>query len=353
MRLLMLSALIITQAYAHETQNNTSKTDQEILYANIYADALIEEFDRKLDLKHFMQDKAESILYDETYARLLSARSYLESSGDSARAFIKEKQSFLKIQDSNLYIKVIREINKNAIVIKKEQRHLRNREKSASVIYPSISEAGNVTGNTFPKNVWTLTFDDGPRPKSTKAIVDNLYRRNINATFYMLTAEAKKYQSEAFNVKDSGMTIALHSYSHPDLSKATDTSLAYQITQAKKDLENLMDVKVTTFRLPYGAGVRNSKIRSLIAKNNMVHIFWNVDTLDWKDKDPESILARTKKQMSLSPKNSGVILFHDIHATTVKASELTMDYILDAGNKICTVEEVINHINGKKEDCLL
>ena len=168
----------------------------------------------------------------------------------------------------------------------------------------------------------------------------------------MLTREAKKYESEALNLINSGMNVALHSYTHPDLNKASAESLAYQITQAKADLEKLLEVKTTVFRLPYGSGLRNSAVRKVIAKNNYVHIFWNIDTLDWKDKNPQSVLARVKKQMKVTPNNSGVILFHDIHAATVLSSELTMDHLLNNGHKICTVEEVISHTNGNEEDCL-
>lgn len=201
--------------------------------------------------------------------------------------------------------------------------------------------------------MWSLTFDDGPRGIKTKTIVDALYSRGIKATFFMLTAEAKRYKSTAQYVVDSGMNIALHSYTHPNLVKATSDSLEYEITTAKKDLESLLNIKTSVFRLPYGSGMRSNEIRQKIAMNNYVHIFWNVDTLDWKDKDPKSILERTKKQMKLSKNDAGIILYHDIHNQSVIASELTMDHLINNNYKVCTVEEVIKFQNGLDSDCVL
>ena len=148
------------------------------------------------------------------------------------------------------------------------------------------------------------------------------------------------------------MTIALHSYTHLDLNKQSPAKLEYEITKAKKDLESLLDVETKTFRLPFGSGMRNSNLRTVIARNKYIHIFWNIDTLDWKDKNPASIQARVEKQMKLTPKNSGIILYHDIHNQSVIASAMTMDYLLDNGHKICTVEEVIDFHNGKDISCV-
>ena len=354
MRLFLVLSLIVSNALAHshgELDIKQGNNREQVVYASYYTDELIKEFDAILDYKLLSLD-TESAMYSDTYAKILSARSFIEKFNGHEKVMQVADTGLLSIRNPKLYARVVNAIDTTAQKIIKDQAHAKSSTRNDSVIYPSATRAGNITGNTFPKKVWSLTFDDGPRSKKTATVVDNLYRRNIKATFFMLTREAKKYESEALNVINSGMKVALHSYTHPNLNKATDKVLAYQITQAKKDLENLLNVDTTVFRLPYGAGLRNTKVRKLIAKNNYVHIFWNIDTLDWKDKDPKSILARTKKQMKLTPNDSGIILFHDIHAQTVIASELTMDHLLDNNYKVCTVEDVISHINGNSEDCL-
>ena len=315
--------------------------------ASIYADHLISEFDKQLELSESF-DLRDS----EVYAKLISARSFIENQGGHGHHMPRKNKSLLEITNPNQYISVINQIDSDSKEIFKRMQKNVNRERSLGVIYPSSGRAGNVTGNTFPAKVWSLTFDDGPRGSRTKTIVDNLYERGIKASFFMLTREAKRYTSTVDYVKDAGMEIALHSYNHKNLNKASDQTIHYEVGQALLDLKKLAKDDVELFRLPYGSGLRNSNLRQIIANYNLIHIFWNVDTLDWKDKDPQSIFRRVKLQMSKSPKNSGVILFHDIHAQTVIASELTMDYLIDNGHKVCTTGDVIKYLNGKKQNCL-
>ena len=80
----------------------------------------------------------------------------------------------------------------------------------------------------------------------------------------------------------------------------------------------------------------------------MIHVFWNVDSLDWKDKNPETILARVKKAMAAEKK--GIILFHDIHPQSVEASKLVLKWsaTLDGtpqAQRWVTIPEIVNELN--------
>lgn len=355
MKIIAISLILVSSlsTFAHEGIKNTDSISkkQSLAFAGMYADSLIEKFDKELDQKLILGDR-KSILDENLYAQLLSARDYIENFKDSDSFFTHNKMALPELTDTEAFNKVVNEINKNAEKIADFQRKLKTKSITSNIIYPASNGSGNLTGNTYPKGVWSLTFDDGPRSVRTSTVVDNLYKRNIKATFFMLTEEAKRYASEARNVVSSGMYVGLHSYNHPDLNKATKATLDFQITDAKNQLENLLNIKTRVFRLPYGSGTRNKTVRDLITKNNFVHIFWNIDTLDWKDKDPKSILARTQKQMLLTPNQSGIILFHDIHPQSVIASEYVMDDLIERELKICPVEEVIDHINGQDIDCV-
>ena len=296
--------------------------------AHVYADQLIQKFDKEIQASDFKLETS------NTYKKILASREFIENLGIDPN--VKNEKSILEVQDSNAYLRTTKIID----------------SISKKVIFPSSGRDGNVTGNQFPKNTWSLTFDDGPRGARTKKVVDNLYSRGIKATFFMLTSEAKRYPETAQYVLDAGMDVALHSYTHKSLANPSDARLKYEITQAKIDLEKILNIKLKIFRLPYGAGMRNSKTRDAITKNELVHIFWNVDTLDWKDKVPASVFKRAKILMDKSPKNSGIILFHDIHATTGQASELLMDYLLEKNLNICTVQDVIDYTNGSPVDCI-
>ena len=112
-----------------------------------------------------------------------------------------------------------------------------------------------------------------------------------------------------------------------------------------------LGVQIKLFRLPYGAGVSVSKIRAKIAEHKMVHVFWSVDTLDWQDKNPQSVYNRALKQMA--GQKSGVVLFHDIHPQSVIASTMLMDYFNEHKEKltVCSVQGIVDQINKDLPSC--
>ncbi|MFT6630713.1 MAG: peptidoglycan/xylan/chitin deacetylase (PgdA/CDA1 family) [Bacteriovoracaceae bacterium] len=350
--IIIITALFSSSVMAHSHSNK--EISESVMYANIYADKLIEEFDESLDkgaVSFFnMYNRTEFLSGNLIYAKILAARDYIENNGSVTKF---RKNLIVEVRNASLFNQVVSEINEQAIEVLSFQKNLKSLESNnENVIYPSSSQSGNLTGNTFPNKVWSLTFDDGPRSGRTEVVVDNLYSRNMKGTFFMLTREAKRYRKSVDYVLNADMEIALHSYNHKNLNKVSESVMDYEIGTALNELSKIGNQSVRLFRLPYGSGLRNQTLRTKIAKNNLVHIFWNVDTLDWKDKDPQSILKRTQKQMKLTPNKSGIILFHDIHAQTVIASELVMDHLQENGDVVCTVGAVIDYINQDKQDCL-
>lgn len=218
-------------------------------------------------------------------------------------------------------------------------------------IYPSIGKPGNISGAEFAKGVWGLTYDDGPSRTHTSKILKDLARHGISATFFWL---AKLGPAQADLIKeagDQGHLLAVHSYSHLDLTKS-DSDLDREIKRATKELGALYGKKPSYFRCPYGSCIFSSRarkktVRQIIADQKMVHVLWNVDTLDWNDRNPTSIFKRASKQMDIE--KGGIVLFHDIHPQSVVASELLIkDYILPKRKAlvVATIEDMVSEING-------
>ena len=215
-------------------------------------------------------------------------------------------------------------------------------------IEPSTTTAGNITGAGFPKGVWALTYDDGPA-RTTGTVLDNLKKHDMKATFFMLSQQidsSKKFPEFAMRESKEGHDVASHSYTHPQVPKLSASQRAREIGGAVEVFEKVLGKRPDFFRLPYGAGVSVPSIRADIANACMVHAFWNVDTLDWHDKDPELIYQRSVKQ--IESLGRGIILFHDIHAQSVAASEMLMRYLKEKGVRMVTLSEIVKEINGDK-----
>jgi peptidoglycan/xylan/chitin deacetylase (PgdA/CDA1 family) len=217
--------------------------------------------------------------------------------------------------------------------------------------YPTTERAGNITGNEFPAKIWSLTFDDGPGSSNTLKVLNNLKKHSLRASFFQVTKNAKSLPQVTKTLIENGMEIACHSYGHRETPKLNPDQRNYEIRTASQDLAKIAIKPMQFYRLPYGAGVNVADIRSRIASSNMIHVFWNVDTLDWMAQPPADIVARTIKQVRGSAKDAGVILFHDIHDRTVIASEEVMRFLNQDNRKVCVLEEIVENLNRGLPAC--
>jgi peptidoglycan/xylan/chitin deacetylase (PgdA/CDA1 family) len=225
------------------------------------------------------------------------------------------------------------------------------RKPNSSRVEPSVGPQGNIFGTSFPSGVWALTFDDGPSSHYTPEILDNLAKHNVKTTFFWLAMNTRLSSSGALidRAKRDGHKLECHSYTHPDLSRANATKLQHEIVDAWTEEKREYAEPIPFFRCPYGSCLHTQAARKLIADNGMIHVFWNVDSLDWQDKNPDSVVARVRKQMALV--KHGIILFHDIHPQSVVASEVIMRDLTSAekGLKPMTIPAVVDLMNGQAQ----
>lgn len=217
---------------------------------------------------------------------------------------------------------------------------------------PSVGKDGSVSGQEFPAKVWSLTFSNGPGRKVTKKILENLKSHDLKATFFQLGEKVKSTPKDAKAVTLAGMEVGTQSMSHKELSKAGLITLEREITLAKETMEQSLRIDVKLIRLPYGSGIEVPVVREVIAKNKLIHVFWNIDSLDWPPQTADRIVRRTKKLMKKTPRDAGVILFHDVQPRTIKASNSIMEYLKLDARRVCTLGTIINEMNqGYKTVC--
>ena len=218
-------------------------------------------------------------------------------------------------------------------------------KKKQEKFYPSTLKNGNVTGQEFPAKVWALTFDDGPHQNYSPAIIKNLKEEGLRATFFQLASAVKSDQKTALMVRDAGMEIASHSYSHKPLTLVGELTLQKEIKDATQDIKKSLKVDVKFYRLPYGIGVRTPNIRDKIAEQGLIHVLYNIDSLDWISQNPDKIIKRTKALMKKTAKDSGILLFHDTHERSVIASKAIMEHLKLNGRRTCTLGEIVTQMN--------
>lgn len=178
-----------------------------------------------------------------------------------------------------------------------------------------------------------LTFDDGPSSKNTLEIVEKLKEYNAHATFFVLGSNVKGREDIINSILDSGNEIGGHSWDHPNLVKVIDSELEkqlYWVKDAVKEASN-NGYEIKLFRPPYGAVNQHVKNMSPYPLIN-----WDIDTLDWKNKNTEKIIANVKDNL----KDGSIILMHDIHEVSKTAALELIPMLIDEGYQLVTVSEL-------------
>ena len=203
------------------------------------------------------------------------------------------------------------------------------------------SEYTNEDGSVInaSKKLIAITFDDGPGPY-TDRLVDILNSNKVNATFFMLGKNLENYRSTVLNVYNSGNEIGYHSYAHANFKRQDLETIKSEFATSNEILKSITGTTFSLIRPPYGS--INADIKNAIDAS---FILWNVDTEDWRHKDPEYLLNYTLENIS----EGSIVLFHDIHASSVDAIEKILPYLYVEGYQVVTVSELAEHFNTDLE----
>lgn len=153
--------------------------------------------------------------------------------------------------------------------------------------------------------VVALTFDDGPNPKYTEAILDILKEKEVPATFFMVGKHVKKYPEIAKRVVEEGHLIGNHTYSHTNLLGSSKQKVINEILNNQKIIEEVTGITPKYFRPP--RGMYNKTALETAADNNLTMVLWSVSSQDWASEGWKDIVRNVTKRV----KPGAVILFHD------------------------------------------
>jgi len=184
-----------------------------------------------------------------------------------------------------------------------------------------------------------LTFDDGPRPVSTVAVVKALQDECLKATFFEIGQPAIWHPEITKQAIDAGMTVGTHTWSHKDLARnpyAKDPEKAEQEIEMGNSAVHTAAAggKVAPFfRFP---DLQHSP-RSLeyLAHRNIAVFSTDIDSRDFTMHKPEQVVASVMSQ--LEKRGKGIVLLHDFHRNTAEALPELLRQLRLAGYKIVHV----------------
>jgi peptidoglycan/xylan/chitin deacetylase (PgdA/CDA1 family) len=183
---------------------------------------------------------------------------------------------------------------------------------------PMLGKARRVEGEER-KGFVAFTFDDGPNPETTPAVIAALQKYDIPAAFFIVTQRiGGKHGEKSRELLErelaGGFLVGSHSVTHRNLKHAAGDQLAREIDASIRTLAVQASRPIGLFRPPYGSLSPAGRVR--LKKLGLTEVFWSVDTLDWKAHNPERL--RKKVISMIKHDGGGVVLMHDVKPITAQ-----------------------------------
>ena len=151
-----------------------------------------------------------------------------------------------------------------------------------------------------------LTFDDGPHPEGTPAILEILSAHGARATFFVVGEQVERRPELAAQIASAGHLVALHGYRHRLQLRMRDAEVGEDLRRGAAAIEDATGDPVWWHRPPYGiyspAGLDATRAAGLRP------LLWSHWGKDWrKFTTPGRIAARATRAIG----TGDVILLHD------------------------------------------
>jgi peptidoglycan/xylan/chitin deacetylase (PgdA/CDA1 family) len=178
-----------------------------------------------------------------------------------------------------------------------------------------------------------LTFDDGPWPQNTPAVLKALADECTTGVFFPIGKHSTYYPEILKQVAAAGHTIGSHTWSH-----ATLTNKKLTEDQRKEEIEKgfsavkwaLGAPPAPFFRFP--ALQHPPEMVTYLGTRNIAMFSCDLDSFDFKARNPQQVIDVTMKKLDKLGK--GIILMHDFHKHTAEALPTLLRKLKASGYKV-------------------
>lgn len=206
---------------------------------------------------------------------------------------------------------------------------------SINTFATNVDDKNDVRKIGLPGTI-VLTFDDGPNPIYTPQILAILKKYNVKATFFVVGKEAQAYPQLIKMIHADGHVIAVHSQTHPNLTKISEAQLQTEVTKPKEIVTAIIGVAPKCLRYPFNA--TNDHVRDVIREHGMTPMTTGDNSYDYKQPGVNKIVLYVLNHLHAQQ----VIVMHDGFAhreQTVAALPQIIEGIKKKGYGFSTVCE--------------
>jgi peptidoglycan/xylan/chitin deacetylase (PgdA/CDA1 family) len=189
-----------------------------------------------------------------------------------------------------------------------------------------------------------LTFDDGPHPEGTPAVLAELDRLGMRATFYVVAAQARRFPAVLGQILAAGHELGLHGGRHLPHALVPPLVLEGELGRARAEIEALAGVELRSLRAPFGAASLSTLRFARLS--GMPLVGWSRWGRDWERRATPAAVAR---RVAAGATAGDILLLHDSDAysaagswrRTVAALPQMAALLDDAGVRAATIGELL------------
>lgn len=176
-----------------------------------------------------------------------------------------------------------------------------------------------------------FTFDDGPWPANTRAVLEALARHCTKATFFPIGKHAMWHPELLKEVAAAGHTIGTHTWSHANVSKLAGDKMTGELEKGFSAVKLALGAPPQSFfRFPFLKDPKEAM--AYLGTRNVAVFSHDLDSFDFKKRKPEDVIATVMGK--LEKKGKGIILMHDMQSSTAKALPELLDRMKAEGYKV-------------------
>ena len=199
---------------------------------------------------------------------------------------------------------------------------------------------GLVTRVETDQQVVALTFDDGPSPGGTEAILDTLGRLGVRATFFVTGHELEAHPDLGRRLVEAGHALGNHSFSHDPMVLRSPAWVRTEVERTDSLVRATGYDGPIPFRPPYGK--RLVVLPYYLHQRGRETLFWDIEPETYPDVAASA--ERMADHVAERVRPGSIVLLHVMYASraeSVRAVPIVVERLRAAGYRFVTVPELL------------
>jgi peptidoglycan/xylan/chitin deacetylase (PgdA/CDA1 family) len=176
----------------------------------------------------------------------------------------------------------------------------------AAQLWPGLREALGIERRTAGGTGYALTFDDGPHPQGTVAVLEILAAAETTATFFLVGEQLRRNPALGREILAAGHAIGLHCDRHRNLLRLAPWQVRADLDRAQATIEDLTGCSPALYRPPYG--LLNASALRIARRRGWRTLLWSDWGRDWEARATSSSIASL---VTARASEGSVLLLHD------------------------------------------